>query len=257
MKKGVDISEHNGIINFEIAKDYIDFAIIRVSFGKKGIDKTAIRNIENCIKYNIPFGCYLYSYALNLNDAVIEANNFLKIILPYKDKISIGACIDMEDADLYKKKNGFPTNEMICEIVNLECRIFENAGLRPIIYASSYWFNSILNSSDLDNYTKWIAWWNENAKIDKNTYKIWQYTSKGHIAGIEGSVDLNMIFDNLEKTNKELLLEDVLKYPEYTHETLIKLIENDTLKGTNGRIELNIESVRLLVILDRNKLFES
>ena len=230
--------------------------MIRGTFGKRGIDKKSIFNIENCIKYNIPFGVYLYSYALNLADAVSEANLLLRLVSPYKDKITLGLAIDMEDADGYKQKYGMPTNEMLVDILRCECSIFESQGYTPIIYASKFWFDKKLNSSDIKKYEKWLAWWTDKPNFDTYQYKIWQYSSNGKIDGINGRVDLNIMFSNLEKTNKELLNEDVLTYPEYSHNTLHKLIENGTLKGTNGKIDLSIDSVRLLVILDRNGLFE-
>ena len=254
MLKGVDISEHNGKVDFDKLSKEVDFVMIRVTYGKKGIDKKSIYNIENAIKYFIPFGVYLYSYALNIEDAKSEANLLLRLIAPYKEKLSLGIAIDMEDADLYKQNNGMPSNDTLVDIILEEQKIFENEGYDVMLYASSYWFNTKLNSNKLESIKKWVANWNKNYKVDESKYIMHQYTSIGKVKGIEGRVDMNNLYSNLEITNKEILKKDMIRnYPEYTWNTLTKLIENETLKGINGKIELSLDSVRLLVILDRNQ----
>ena len=51
----------------------------------------------------MPFGVYTYSYALNINNAINEANLVIKTLAPYKDKVKFPVIIDMEDADGYKE----------------------------------------------------------------------------------------------------------------------------------------------------------
>ena len=66
-----------------------------------------------------------------------------------------------------------------------------------MIYASKFWFYNNLDMSKLSNYKVWVAHYTNsiNNKTDyKGKYDIWQYTSKGNIAGINGNVDLNVIF---------------------------------------------------------------
>jgi hypothetical protein len=54
-------------------------------------------------------------------------------------------------------------------------------------------------------YPKWIAWWDtKEEKIDKEKYKMWQYTSKGKVAGIETNVDLNYSFTPFDKLSEYL-----------------------------------------------------
>ena len=104
MNKGIDVSEHQGIINWEKVKEQIDFAMIRGSYGLYHIDKTAKRNIEECIRLKIPFGVYFYSYALNDTQVKTEVITLLEFLKPYKEDISFPVVIDMEDGDGYKEK---------------------------------------------------------------------------------------------------------------------------------------------------------
>lgn len=190
--KGIDVSKHQGDIDWEkVKKDGIEFAIIRICYGQKAVDEKAIKNIEECIRVGIPFGVYTYSYALNLDNAVNEANLVINTLKPYKDKIEFPVIVDMEDADGYKNRNGMPSNDTLVDICVQECEMFEEAGYYAMIYANKSWFDSKLKSSKLDKFDKWIAWWNKSASFDKNTYGIWQYTSSGSVDGISGRVDMN------------------------------------------------------------------
>lgn len=203
--KGIDVSRHQGNIDWEkVKKAGIEFAIIRICYGQKAVDEKAIKNIEECIKVGIPFGVYTYSYALNIENAVNEANLVINTLKPYKDKIEFPVIIDMEDADGYKKRNGMPSNDTLVAICEKECTMFENEGYYAMIYASKSWFDSKLKSSKLDKFDKWIAWWNKEAKVDKNEYGMWQYTSSGSVDGISGRVDMNESYKDYQSIIKDI-----------------------------------------------------
>ena len=42
---GIDVSYHNGNINWKTVSKFIDFAIIRAGFGKNNIDETDCSNV--------------------------------------------------------------------------------------------------------------------------------------------------------------------------------------------------------------------
>lgn len=195
--KGIDVSAHQGNINWDAVKaSGIEFAIIRISYGQSSVDSKAIRNIEECIRVGMPFGVYVYSYALNVNNAINEANLVIKTLYPYKNKVRFPVIIDMEDADHYKSKQGMPSNDTLVAICEKECLMFEEAGYYAAIYASKSWFDTKLNSSKLNRFDKWMAWWYSQAssKFDHNVYGLWQYTSSGKVNGISGNVDMNEAF---------------------------------------------------------------
>ena len=193
--KGIDVSAHQGNINWDAVKaSGIDFAIIRISYGQSAVDSKAIRNIQECIRVGMPFGVYVYSYALNVNNAINEANLVIRTLAPYKDKVRFPVIIDMEDADGYKRKHGMPSYDTLVSICEKECLMFEEAGYYAAIYASKSWFDTKLNSSRLNRFDKWMAWWNSSAKFDHDVYGLWQYSSNGSISGISGRVDMNKSF---------------------------------------------------------------
>ena len=65
VKDGIDVSQYQGEINWELVKNHIDFAILRCGFGQDlpgQDDPTFKRNAYECTRLCIPFGVYLYSY---------------------------------------------------------------------------------------------------------------------------------------------------------------------------------------------------
>ena len=172
-KYGIDISVFQGNINLKPYKD--QFVIIRGGYWNK-VDSKAERNMNLCEKLNIPYGVYWYSYALTEKEAETEAKACLKLIKGRN--IKVGVWIDMEDADRYKKRHGFPSNKTINAIINKFCKIISDAGFYAGVYASQSWFDSKINVS----YPKWIArWGSNNGKINvdlSGKCVLHQYTSK-------------------------------------------------------------------------------
>ena len=73
--KVIDISKYQGKIDWGTVKEHIDGVIIRAGYGSDiptQDDAFFRENVEACIKYSIPFGVYLYSYAKSVNAADIN-----------------------------------------------------------------------------------------------------------------------------------------------------------------------------------------
>lgn len=204
IKRGIDISAHQGNIDLSKLKGQIDFVIIRVGYGTKGtIDTKFTRNADLCRDLGIPVGFYWYSYALDVEGAKKEANAILNAIAPYKDIVKFGVWFDMEDADGYKKKNGMPSNKVLREMCAAFCEATENAGYYTGIYASESWFNNQLKGSEVTPYDKWVAQWPTsggkqtalNTSADKRSdVHLWQFTSQGRFSGYNGNLDTNYAY---------------------------------------------------------------
>ena len=192
---GVDVSDHQGTINWDaVKKDGIDFAIIRCGYGKNDSsqdDKQFARNIAECERLNIPYGIYLYSYALNVESVKSETEHVLRLIKGHNPEL--GIWIDMEDADGYKKRNGMPSNRTLVDICITFCDIMKSNGYKTGVYANLNWLMNQLNDSRLDTYNKWVAQWNATCTYTKK-FVMWQYTSKGTVEGIKGPVDMDKYY---------------------------------------------------------------
>lgn len=204
VKRGIDISAHQGNIDLGALKSQIDFVIIRVGYGTKGtIDAKFTRNADLCRSLGIPVGFYWYSYALDVEGAKKEAQAMINAIAPYKDIVKFGVWFDMEDADGYKKRNGMPSNQTLRQMCAAFCEATENAGYYSGIYASESWFNNQLNGSEIAAYDRWVAQWptsgGKQIGLDTSASKrsdvhLWQFTSAGRFSGYNGNLDTNYAY---------------------------------------------------------------
>ncbi len=231
MKKGVDVSTYQGKVDWETAKDYIDFAILRCGFGndlKKQDDNQYVRNADECTRLKIPFGIYLYSYATNLSMAQSEVEHTLRLLSDYK--LEYPVFLDVED----RSQLALP-KERLVEVIDYYCKKIEEAGYYVGIYASLSVLNTKLNDTVLNKYDKWVAEWSKNFSY-KGASGMWQYTNNGRIPGINTRVDedkafydypkiirsagLNHLEDEEDDDQKELQYKkgDVLYLNGYTYE---------------------------------------
>lgn len=177
MLKGIDTSVHNGAITEEILH-HVDFVLVRCGFGsdiQAQDDRQYANTVALCEKLNKPYGVYLYSYALHVNDAKSEARHIQRLVGDRKPPL--GLWFDMEDADGYKKKHGGVSNAVLVDICDTFCSL-TGAG----IYASLSWLNNQLSDSRLDKYKKWVAQWSKKCTY-KKPYTIWQNTDSLIICG--------------------------------------------------------------------------
>ena len=192
---GIDVSKHNGKIDWQKVKNSgIQFAIIRVGYGEnlQSQDDTMFEyNVSECERLGIPYGVYLYSYALNTKNASSEADHMLRLIKGHNPEY--GIWYDLEE-DNYKIQNGMPSNETFVDIAVTFCEKIKANGYDKVgIYANLDWWINRINSPRLDFYEKWVAQWGEKCTYNKD-YIMWQYTDKGQVDGISGYVDMNKYY---------------------------------------------------------------
>lgn len=176
-KKGVDISSLNGSVNIEtVKKAGYDFVMIRCGYGSDYAvqdDTQFENNVRKCEAAGVPWGAYLYSYALNTTDAKSEAKHVIRLLKGKKPTLPIA--FDMEDGDGYKERHGMPGNSTLRNICKTFLSDIKAAGYYPMLYASLSWLNNQLNDSSLLNgYDVWVAQWNSSCTY-KGSYGMWQY----------------------------------------------------------------------------------
>ena len=176
-KKGVDISSLNGDVSIKtVKKAGYDFVMIRCGYGDdlKVQDDTQFEsNVKKCEAAGVPWGAYLYSYALNTDDAKSEAKHVVRLLKNKKPTLPVA--FDMEDGDGYKKRNGMPSNKTLVAICKTFLSEIKKAGYYPMLYSSLSWLNNQLNDKSLLNaYDIWVAQWNSTCDY-KGSYGMWQY----------------------------------------------------------------------------------
>ena len=176
----IDVSEHQGAIDWEKVKPHIDGAIIRCGYGMDQTDQDDEqwkRNADECTRLGIPFGVYIYSYSNSIERTKSEAAHVLRLVNGYK--LSYPIYLDLEE-------NG--TQSGAVERANIFGDIIEEAGYMCGMYANLNWWNNYLHG--LDRFTRWVAQYYRVCEYD-GEYDMWQYSSSGQIDGISGRVDMN------------------------------------------------------------------
>ncbi len=176
-KKGVDISSLNGDVNIQKVKNAgYDFVMIRCGYG----DDLAVQddtrfesNVKKCEAAGVPWGAYLYSYALNTEDAKSEARHVIRLLKNKRPTLPVA--FDIEDGDGYKQRHGMPSNATLRAICKTFLSEIKKAGYYPMLYSSLSWLNDRLyDKSLLNSYDVWVAQWNSTCDY-KGEYGMWQY----------------------------------------------------------------------------------
>lgn len=184
---GIDVSKHQGLIDWKKAHKHIDFAIIRAGYGTS-IDAKAERNVFYCERYKIPFGLYWFSYATTEKQAVKEAETLLEFIGDRKIPLPIWFDYEYESDQYAKSKGKNITKELRTRIAEAFCSRIEHEGYYVGIYANLDYVYNYFDARLFKRYDLWLAAWVENQPF---SVSIWQYTNKGNIEGITGDVDMN------------------------------------------------------------------
>lgn len=100
--KCIDVSSHQGTIDWKKVRPQIDAAIIRCGYGDDIVsqdDQELFNNVKGCIENKIPFGIYLYSYAKNLmgSESIQSEVEHCKRLLDQIEVLPFCVYLDMED----------------------------------------------------------------------------------------------------------------------------------------------------------------
>ena len=206
VKKVIDISEHNGDIDWKKVKNNgnIDRVILRIGFGDVREDYQLERNISELKKYEIPFDFYLYSYAENKEQAISEANFTLSILEKYGIDKSTHIYYDIEKPSYL---DGRDVNISPAQYKTIIPIYLNQLKVKGYTNASVYTYTSYLfekksgfgGDYNLMKYVDWIAQYGNHVKYGNNgvtetDFKGWQYTSREKINGITGNVDISVFF---------------------------------------------------------------
>lgn len=203
--KGIDVSTHQGNVNWSVVKNHVDFAILRAGYGRLVSQQDAqfTNNYTGCKSNNIPCGAYWYSYAMNEDDAVLEAKAFLEVL---KGKtFEYPVYFDIEEP-----KQLALGKTMCSKITKAFLDVVEKAGYFVGIYTSKSHLETHIDQELRNRYAVWVAHY-----VSKTTYSgqfgIWQYTSTGTVPGVNGRIDMNYCYVDYPTQIKSMGLNGFVK----------------------------------------------
>ena len=186
MKKGIDVSHHNGTINWN--KVNTQFCIVRAGYGREAYQKDLFfeKNYKGCKARKIPVGAYWYSYATSVAEAAKEAEVCLQVIAGKQFEYPI--FFDVEE------KKQFALGKAACTaIAKAFLERVEKAGYYVGIYSSKNGLENYIDKSVRERYAVWVA----NVGVSQTSYRgaaMWQYSWTGKHSGISGDVDCNYCY---------------------------------------------------------------
>lgn len=186
--KGIDVSQWNGSISWSLVKGQIDYAILRIGFGRLASQKDIKfeANYAGCKANNIPVGGYWYNYATTVEDAKKEAEACIQCLNGRKFDYPIWYDIEENTVFATGKEN-------VSKIAEVFCEALKKAGYKVGIYSSLYTFRAYFTEEVKNKYDRWLAHVGVNGAPLTQTsgtgQKMWQYSWKGSYKGIDGDVD--------------------------------------------------------------------
>lgn len=202
---GVDVSTYNGDIDWEAVKaDGISFAMIRLGFrgygesGKLVLDDKFLANIQGATQAGLDVGVYFFSQAITVDEAEEEAEFVLSALEDYS--ITYPVVFDLETIEYDTARTDDLTVETATQVTQAFCQRVAQAGYRPMIYGNVAWLMDRIDLAQLTQYDLWLAQYQTSPTFPYQ-FSMWQYSHQGTVAGIPGSVDMNLLLTPFSQDN--------------------------------------------------------
>lgn len=182
-KYGVDVSHHNGVIDWaKVAKDTnIVFVYIKATTGATHLDDCYKTNIKEARKNGLKVGSY--HFFTSYSSAHAQFENFKK-----QAKRSEQDLIPMVDVEA---ELGRWTRKQVQDSLLVFMRLCKSYyGKYPLVYGSQTSYNKYC-APRFNKFHLMIANYNGKTPVIDGIghYSIWQYTENGKVAGINHPVD--------------------------------------------------------------------
>ena len=256
---GIDIShwqtDNGGIDWASVADDGITFAMIKCGGGENGIykDRKFEENIQGALANGIQVGVYFYSGARDIETAFKEASFCVDIIKGYQ--ITYPVAFDWE----LGYGSGYDDADTITKVCETFCDTIASQGYQPMIYSNKYrWYDAFDGEKLAGKYKTWVAqypgkfynidgdyadrWqYGDNLSNFEYRYDMWQYTSKGHVNGINGYVDMDIAFFSYSNYQVSGLQDPVITLSS-ENKTITVGDEYDFMAGVKGTNSLGYDA---------------
>lgn len=183
----LDVSRWQGRIDWKKVKasGKIDGVMLRV-LGRKGgkpyLDPYFARNYAECARLGIPVGGYYYTCAVTPRQTAAELAA-LRAALAGKN-FQMPIAIDVEGENL----RALTPAKLSARVAEAAAQL-EAWNLYAMVYTYTNFADTALAMDALTAYDLWLA--DYRGKCPTRPHGMWQYTSKGRVAGIDGPVDLS------------------------------------------------------------------
>lgn len=197
--KGVDVSHHNPILDWEeVKRQNIHFTYIKATEGITHDDRNYPYNYKLAKENNIKTGSYhFYNFGISGRE---QAKHFIRIAKCQSGDLIPAIDVEHSPANPYSKDPVF-IKSVIKELKVMENELYEYYGVHPIIYTNTDCYKLYINNS-FPNNPIWISSLNKEPNNEIKNWIIWQFTHTGELDGIVGNLDLNYFRYSFEELQK-------------------------------------------------------
>ncbi len=195
---GVDLSKKSGSVDFEALRaNGIDFVMLRVGSrgyetGLLSLDESFEENITNARKAGLEVGVTFFSQALDVEEAVEEAEFVISNLLAYE--VNYPIAFDMEYIANDKARIDILDKEEKTQIAETFLRTVEGEGYRGILYGNTSWIlGELVPDKILREFDVWVT---DQAPVADFPYqfRMWKYAVNQEIPGIENKASYVISF---------------------------------------------------------------
>jgi GH25 family lysozyme M1 (1,4-beta-N-acetylmuramidase) len=198
IRKGIDVSHHQGPIDWHaVRRDGYEFAIIRIVYrgygeeGKLCLDSSFETNIDQAHKAGLDVGVYVFSQAVNEEEAEEEADLVIEALSEHGIELPVVYDPELIPEDTARTDN--VSGEQFTANAVAFCKRIQKAGYQPMIYSNLVWEASLFDLEQLSEYPIWYADYAETPQTPY-AFEFWQYSESGQVDGVEGKCDLDVQF---------------------------------------------------------------
>lgn len=180
---GIDISSHNGPMNFtKVAADGINFVYAKSSEGETFKDPAFAANVRKARAAGLITGAYHYFHMKG--DGKRQAANFISAV---KDvPLDMPLVIDVED---WGNAMFFSRDEAVSELGDMIANL-KRSGYRVMIYTNGDGYDRYVKEK-FRNEDLWLCSFKQPEKL-RDYHRMQQFSHWGQVNGVDGDVDLDV-----------------------------------------------------------------
>lgn len=196
-ERGIDVSSYQGKINWKkVADSGVTFAIIRVGgrgYGSTGNlydDKMAQDHYKAAKKAGLKVGAYFFSQAITPEEAVEEAKYLLEKTAKWE--LDMPLVYDWEYIS-QEARTANVDRQTLTDCMIAFCERIKQDGKTPMLYFSPNHADQRFYIEQVTDYDFWLAMYTDWMSYPYQ-FHMWQYTNQGRVPGVNGNVDINLLF---------------------------------------------------------------
>ncbi len=191
---GVDISNHNGAIDFgRVSRDGISFVIIKASEGQQYRDPAFASYYRDARRAGLKVGAY--HFFRKKTDGHRQAANFMTAI--GGRRLDLPVVVDVEDWN----NDRFVTDDVALSRLNDMVTSLKKNGRQVMIYTNGNGYKKYVSQINDHDYL-WLCSFSSPELLPHYSHHLQQFSHWGTVDGIKGDVDMNVFNGSREKWNK-------------------------------------------------------